>query len=480
MADCNAECIRKYTEGKLQLPPEGAIYAPFVIAMLSNGSVTVTVGNESAPKSRHSAAIKSFQFGVSNGTGATIEIVDEEGGHFEKFFSKITHKAEALSYTIRVQWGWIVTDCNGQSHIGETSQFHNFIITKVAIKYEAKIKFVLECTDLMQFIYETRQPKTYGQQGAKMGLKDAIRQLCKDNVIPINNVRFLRKTPDGKVEPNEWEFKKETNGVWQADGQHVLDTLTRWLKSHTTDRDKGVVITWDSTETEPTLILWEDPKPKPNENFNAGASIGSYIVNGGQCSPVLSFNPEIKWLFTMLACAGGFIDSTTGKIHNQRDENCPGEVGITTTNQVTQNSKDIFGDDAAVETIKASKAQQRADSHYSIYQPISAELRIVGNPKLDQILLLIGSTVGIAVVNPFNITSGVSQCEWRVSGGESLAESSCNAVLSNKRWVVKGVAHDIREGSYITSLSVYLPAPGQELSSNQPLGGTPTGFDGME
>jgi hypothetical protein len=169
------------------------------------------------------------------------------------------------------------------------------------------------------------------------------------------------------------------------------------------------------------------------------------------------------------------IDNTTGEIHNQRDDKCPGEVGITTTNQVTQNAKDQYGRDAAAETIRASKAQQRADSHYSIYQPISAELRIVGNPKLDKILLLIGSTVGIAVVNPFNVTSSTLGCEWRVSGGEALAQSSCNAVLSNKRWVVKGVAHDIREGSFITSLNVYLPAPGQELAPNAPLGGNDSG-----
>ncbi|MGL1636394.1 hypothetical protein ACSTJT_23245, partial [Vibrio parahaemolyticus] len=76
----------------------------------------------------------------------------------------------------------------------------------------------------------------------------------------------------------------------------------------------------------------------------------------------------------------------------------------------------------------------------------------------------------IVVINPFHIQDvGGEDC------GEWLQAETCNAVLSNRQWLVLGTSHEIKEGSYTTTIKVRLDAPGTDISIGEPLGGDPDG-----
>ena len=76
---CSADGIQKAIDAH--------VIAPWVTATVSGSGSQITVGNNSAPSFKNKAVISSFQYGQSNGTGCTLDIIDEEGGAFDKFFA---------------------------------------------------------------------------------------------------------------------------------------------------------------------------------------------------------------------------------------------------------------------------------------------------------------------------------------------------------------------------------------------------------
>ena len=51
-----------------------------------------------------------------------------------------------------------------------------------------------------------------------------------------------------------------------------------------------------------------------------------------------------------------------------------------------------------------------------------------------------------------------------------------NGITGNKAWQIKGVNHQIREGSYVTIIKVTLPAPGAQLNPDENIGGNDSGM----
>ena len=101
-------------------------------------------------------------------------------------------------------------------------------------------------------------------------------------------------------------------------------------------------------------------------------------------------------------------------------------------------------------------------------QPIEAELIVQGDPS-DQLVhpqLILGKKLSLVVINPYHLLGdGDNGCpDW-------LARPACNDILSNKNWMIQGVDHSIREGSYVTTFKLSLPAPGASLNPNEPFGG---------
>jgi hypothetical protein len=99
---------------------------------------------------------------------------------------------------------------------------------------------------------------------------------------------------------------------------------------------------------------------------------------------------------------------------------------------------------------------------------VEAELLIQGNPYLDDPLALCaGAECSIIVINPFMFKKQSAGCsEW-------IADPPMNAFLSNKHWLIQGVSHEIKEGSFTTTLKVWLASPGVDINYDASLGGPP-------
>ena len=72
-------------------------------------------------------------------------------------------------------------------------------------------------------------------------------------------------------------------------------------------------------------------------------------------------------------------------------------------------------------------------------------------------------------MNPFHLISSGNSSEW-------LAKPACNEILTNSDWMVKSVNHQINAGRYITTLGLFLTAPGIETPIGGSVGGGSRGW----
>jgi hypothetical protein len=448
---------------------DASLLAPYVKVKVSGTAGTITVGNNSSPDVSNHACIKSFQYGKSDGLGMTCEIIDEEGGVFHNFFQKIVNKFDTADqkYELDAEWGWIRRGCdNNEQPVFKTLNLHRCVLLTVDIEMGSVIKFTLEGRDLLQVTYEGRAEKAFGTDDNPMRLKDAIIRIFKENKPPISNIHFLRKLCGGGTET--WEFDNDPKGVWRADQQHALASVNKWIRPFTTNKQKGIITTWDDSQETPSVILWEDGGPPCNTIDECDRKIGSYIINGGNCSNVISFKTNIHWNFAAAANTGGAVSTNSAGNVKQQDEvdcNIPDEgAGTSTGNIDSDNSQRNHGRSSLDQTTKNDKKHDRATRNLGQYEPIQGELTLIGDPSLDSWIDLQWSTVGILYINPIHLEANVSGCaNWIVS-------SNCNPVLSNKEWRINGVSHEISEGKYTTTLRLFLASPGVTIGENQPIG----------
>ena len=184
----------------------------------------------------------------------------------------------------------------------------------------------------MTKIGEQHQQLTFGKSLTEpISLREAIRQLSKKSKPPFTVV-FSKSQKNRsasascpKDDPNfilKWNGRQSTEGPmfysWETKGLNPLATIMDWLGDVRTENDKGMTCGWGTgTCKTPTLVIWEDGKPEcqtgPPTNPCA-TSVRTYVVNGGNCSSVISFNPNIKWT-TPNVLARGLSGSKGGNIH---------------------------------------------------------------------------------------------------------------------------------------------------------------------
>lgn len=490
---CNlVGCIANYTcDNQLKLPVQGTNLAPFVHLWIQGSNFDITVGNDSDPDNGNMAVIKSFQLGTSNGAGMEVEIHDEQGGNFEAFMSRLNKSINNANfdYKMRVQWGWIDRACGatGGSIVSKSDVFIFIPIHVEASFAEGKIRYKLTGTSLLEVVFAAREATIQGSDDHKVSLKAAIRQLFLTGPPVINSVRFLRLSgegscgnADGTSQTSEWGFSEKDGGCdgpvqkWETDQQNKLSAAMKWIEPFSTDRDKGVVPIWNPSVPGGEIIFYEDPAPKCGESVDwCSRSLGTYLVNGGSCSNVLSFTPSAKWVFDAISKSGGKTGVTTGKSapRTGRDGCNIGQKGAGnmtstpfSTAQIDQNG---FG---SIEEYMAAQANH--DSANKRVYSMEGELKIQGDPSIAGPLKVYGRTVSIVVISPFHIEQSGYCGDW-------LAKPGCHPVYSNKAWWVKGVDHMIKEGSYVTTLKVALMAPGSDIDEGSTFGGLNSGgWDG--
>lgn len=116
----------RFKDEVLDTPPDIAVLSPWIVVKLQNVSgFEVTVGNRSSMTTHFEgsqsgyhphAAVVSMEYGMSNGSDAKIEIVDEMGGTFATFFNRGLLKKPTSASTANVvllNFGWVGTGKNG-------------------------------------------------------------------------------------------------------------------------------------------------------------------------------------------------------------------------------------------------------------------------------------------------------------------------------------------------------------------------------
>lgn len=485
MPDCLKGCIADFSTGTNFVPVDAEIVAPWVKVTFGEGENAITVGNKSSPSREHHAIIKYFEYGTHDGMRVQVEILDEEGGSLSDVFEEMFNDVEEAKekYRAIAEWGWVVSNCDGSTSIVRSTKIP-WLATDLAINFSSSVvKYTISGNDLLQVVFVSRKEEIYGTDDNRMTLKQAIQQLLTREE-PIMNVSFLRKNNSGVI--SEWNFPLEFNngdgpeGVWDSDGQNKLNTIQKWLEPFLTEDSKGITASWDTTATEPTLILWEDLSPPCDEPISAQRIVGTFLVNAGDCSNVLDFSPNINWVGALgaLETGGAAGTAATAKTEDKDvpgfDINCPvqtKDTGVIRAIPVTRQAWDAWGPGLSVEkTNEAQPKHNKAGLRFEISKghAITAELKFQGDPSLQFVdsKTMHGKYVSIVVINPFHLRVSDS-----IECGDWLANPTCNPILSNKTWQIQKCVHQIKEGSYTTTLGLQLPTPNFDLPKGAPLGG---------
>ena len=451
-------------------------------------------------------------------------------------------KIDTSVYKMKVQWGWIIegNEDGGCPSTADDSTFPLckdtgvspnprriicspvlwFIPDDITVNMQTNGKFVYEITgvDALFRATENANARIQGEDGIPAHFEDAVTEFA-DKCLPQFNVSFLQYNPTTKALTDKLQYFPEPNVtiatpmgaakqvaivpkediqrygpklVWRPQEYNPLQAILSWLqyvKADTRDpagSGKGLTCFYDSTFTPPPpktygttathgrLIICRDELPTgcniEGNVFNRCKAL--YVVNGGKCSSVFSFTPQMKWRFLGLR-AGGYSNNVTGTQYSmQTGLSCaiPG-TGKKVAMSVPSESA-VRGDKAAVYVVEASKLHRMANV---LHHPIEAELRVQGDPSdwLCTPQLAYGRNVALIVINPFSLTSGKDCPEWSV-----LNTGSCNEILTNRAWFILGADHQIREGSYVTTLKiVLLTASADSGASDKHLGVIdPNGF----
>lgn len=491
-------CAQTYKTKDYRKPEQGDTLAPWVrIKFLKVGN-EITVGNDSFQDdpigSENTAVIKEFEFGSADGVTITATIHDQKGGSFARFMEDLVKDSKCLSspsqsITMESQWGWTSTFCAGNAKVKSSPKHYS---TPLAVECNfsgGKFMFTIISCDMGNKMLEGRTKASLGTESNPICFTDAITELLTESCGPVvSEVEFLDKDnkpgicwkvkdcgadcPNGK--------KKGAKSCWNPQNVDKLNyCCTTMLKEANamTANDRMCYAHYDSTVKGGKIIIQEDVKPEPGKDVNAFESgIGTYIVNGGKFSPVIEFNPRIKWDFLALQNSGGQA-SNQAPLMNTDGGEAKGDPRSQTLIEPwipCMGSEISSAADRATEDREGARAEQATNDASTIHEhalnllhhPIEADLVIQGDPSMARPLDFWQKTIAIVFVNPFHIFPSFAQSEdWLVG------QPSCNEVLSNRAWTINHVTHKISPGSYTTTLRLLLAGSGQNIECFDPIGG---------
>lgn len=493
-------CMGFYGKGCVQkLPEEGHVLTPWVRITFSSGAEEITVGNESSPATtpQHVACIKSFSFGHSNGMTVKLTIHDEQGGSFVQFMDNLLKDWHCLyspvAAQMRFRFGWAKGGCGTPIPEAISRCYYCHVLAIETNMADGKFMFEITGQDQVAKMFEGYSDGIWGGEGENgVPITEAITEMLTNTCAPnVKSVKFL--TSEGGVcKPLEFEhgekddegrLTKGPKGKWIASGKNKIEAAMEWLNKYRTKNLRGFKAQFNPETPGGEVIFWEDATPATtmgDEEWEKRC-MGVYIVNGGKQSPVIEFNPKIRWDFSRLVNSGGALSGDTVNPFDTEGSKTPGSpvpsldaenkkcAGQMTQTTGSDTQKDIFGKNAHKETQKGNAEAQRGNS--VLPDPIEADLVVVGDPTmLPPSKAMFSKSVTIVVVNPFFLTQSTNQC------GTWLANPVCNEVLSSKAWIPIAVTHKIENGSYTTTVQVKLLVFGIDLPDTAPLGGWLNGW----
>lgn len=482
MTNCTVDCLAKYScapGAPVVTVADGAVFEPYV--KLRFGAAIITGGNKSAPNNdprlpgNNLASIRSFEYGStgSGGSsfGASFEIIDVGGTMYRQIIhamNKTVANSKEDALQTNFDFGWIVKRCDGSVYLDLASkyaggEFYGFFST-VDVSFEGNtIKMKLELRSPNVQNPDSTQNDTEGEESNKIRLKQALINLFKDKQPSYQDVEFRSAYDDGRGGFKPLQFKNSDGGAdgplgtWPMNQQNALAAARTWLAPLQTINDNGVHLLFDPNKY--NLVVQENKFSK----VCCAKYIATYIVNGGNCSPVLEFNPTIKWPVTgnKGAANPSSASGSSKEVGNSTE-------GIQKTGSQAQPSVQNHDwqwrspNDLAAGAADGLSAQFEANILLEMPQQAS-QLKLWGDPAYNNITNILGTTISIIVINPFYIGNYGGDCTW-------LTTSNCNSILSNKSYTVTGFNHQITSGSYVTILNVQLDKPNVNLPADAGLG----------
>ena len=493
-------------KNKIQFEEKGEVLAPWVaITFTDERNEFITVSNNSSTHTgpKNCAVITSFNLGGSNGTEVRLTISDTQGGEFTTFLNNLCTDWKCLKPTslnsMKLQFGWVKSSCD--SVITPVSRSDCYFVTMTRIETDinnGNFNFTIVGNDVAGQSTLGSVVKDMGGKGDQaMHLIHALLELWTNTVPPtVGGINFMlldkttskfdkTKTNPEMEMPEIFDGKDPKSkqlgplGVWQANSQDKLKITKRWLDESKSKNNKPWAFRSDvSNPGNPIQFFEYDPAPPKN---TAEINLGTFIVNGGSYSNVLEFNPKFQWNFASLpsGTTGALGDNKLDGMGTEGGKNPgtqdnpstqqPGAGGVTTTNasegQIDRDGSLAVKNTAELETIAKTEGNGKVTMG-----SITADLIIVGDPNLIKPQdAMAGKRVTIIFMNPFHLISSGNSSEW-------LAKPACNEILTNSNWMVKSVNHQINAGRYITTLGLFLDAPGIETPIGGSVGGGSRGW----
>ena len=476
------------------------------------------------------AFVKSFTYSFSNGAGTEAVIVDTSGSDFANFLTIIPSKecdTQKRDYgQVAVEFGWIFQDCNGSYQkygsieasfddsiidvTGESQKDNQgdylwFMLTQITVteargiwEYKLKLESMLQASAPY-----TKDSKPIGADDQKKELKTAIetslKESCKnyftansqEKIVDDAKVKFVRITKSngggggsggGQRILETFSFKNSDGGkngpksVWAPEQQDPLSASRKWLNSFETERNLGTFMVTDIRERRPVLMIMENPQDPCILSTECAGNEDRpkkvYIINGGNCSPVISFNPSIQIMF-MEPTTNISANPTSMNTSNGQPETPTGNNGTSSKNsnkcykgelnrKGVETSMSIPGSNlnfrtpaqANAKEFKSIWANSEASKMYEAAAPVEADLVIEGDPRYLDLLACQGVNIGIIYLNPYGVRNNAGDCDW-------VAYPNVNEFFSRTNYMVQSVAHKIDESGYQTTLKLTSPVASQ-------------------
>ena len=484
-------------DGSIDKNSDYAIFTPMVELKIGGEVLVLATGNESSPQTDNRACITSFQYGISTGTGGCgvkIEGIDTDGKTYKKLIAALNKdmtKVDSVAQGWKgceVEFGWKMQNCNNNKMIrtNKTSgdpwppsnepgcTVHLIPLTLQTNFDGGSIKFILEATDGFSRSVENPHETPEGQDDAKKPLKDAIEKEFTGKDPKFSSVRFDDKNAVTFDFSPKDGFSDGYKATHQSEQESNVTCVRRWLNETTTFDGKGCLILYNPHDG--GIVVLEDPKTKDCRD----GAIGTYVVNGGNKSAVISFTPSIKWPLGghdgsgAIESAGSSDEHGTtksGSVKAKEDKGLQKTGGQIAP--VIHNSQNLYRnpEDQAKRSLKTFHENASAEKPFTVQTSIEAELKVFGNPKFANPVFLTTKWISIVVLDPRYIDGDTvtgsptgGSCEW-------VSTSNCNETLSNKKWQILGVDHQITSGSYVTTFKVMLAAPNNDVEATDKLGG---------
>jgi hypothetical protein len=362
-------------------------------------------------------------------------------------------------------------------------------------------EYKIKCVTLLDNRAQKRlQGRSFGSSRNPVALKRAVAQLvgdgCRDRSQNVPEAAVLWISPgDTPGTSQEIKFSNSEGGeegpaaAWSPNRQSSTVAARNWTTPINTDRGLGMTMYSDPVIDVPNLVFLEaDPEicTNPRAQYCAAKVQPKliYVVNGGNCSPVLEFNPSVSYTLAARAQGGTSGSGSVAKQTNfqPRDvcRNYRGsdkvEVnntseGIQTNGVVQENSNMWRFPTVAPEKInQAVSANLLANATALQNSLIEGDLKIMGDPQYVNVAQCQGETIGIIYINNPGVSDGLAAGGTgpRNQNFDWLAYPQVNSVFSRLDYRIMGVSHSIdSSGVYTTTIKVQA-TPDQATGRRKP------------